>query len=307
MIDLITVYFIDKDNIEYIITKNRSKNLSSKYIFDKNKLSYPIRDNFQNFRINITEKKAYLENSIHKYYNIKKGCGNQNYTDFSFCDFKYACDLLEKEVGFNIDDTTYLTRFEFGFNITLDKKPKNFIEDNVLMYNYKTPCYDPKYKHKEKINKFSLNEYEIKIYDKSLQYNLKSNILRVEVKYKSRRIFNKLGVFKLNDLKRKEVMENVFNDFLCKVKKVIIIDDYKGHIMMNKKEREDFAKYTNPHFWNDLRKNKSKNIPNKCKNKFLGLICKYKLDTTRDEVLKKLISKFNTLMGCNVEPLSLVL
>ncbi len=299
MIDLIKVYFEDKNEIEHILTKKKIMKIS-KYLLNDDKPIYPIRSNFKNIRLNITECNSYLENSIHKYFNNKTNRGNQNYNDFCFCDFCYACEMLEEEVGVNINDT-YLTRFEFGLNIDLETiNPNKFLEENILMYNYKSPCYNPKYKPNEKIKKFSLKEYEIKIYNKSLMFGLKSNILRVEVKYKTKKYFNKLGVYTLNDLKDKMKMRKVFNDFISKIKKVIIIDNYKGHLKMTEKERNNFIKYTNPIFWIELKKYNNKNTPNYHLSKFLVLINKYKLDKNRNNLINLLISKFNELINCDV-------
>ncbi|MBS9767455.1 MAG: hypothetical protein KGV44_07935 [Flavobacteriaceae bacterium] len=297
MIDLVTLYFKDKNRIEDVTLKNNTQHLTTAYSVYKDQFTYPIRGNFENIRLNIANEKAYLENSIHKYYNIKNGFGNQNCNDFSFYDFCNACKMLEKEVDFDINDT-YLTRFEFGLNIKLDDDPSNFIENNVLMYKYKTPCYDPKYKSREKIKKFSLKEYEIKLYNKSLQYGLKSNILRVEVKYKSKRVFQKLGIYNLNDLKNKETMRNVFNDFIHKVKEVIIIDNYRGNSQMSKKKEDLCIKYTNPNFWKET-KTKSKNSPSYHNRKFLNLIYRHKLDSNRNHLISLLTSKFNELMSCS--------
>lgn len=300
MIDLIKIYFTDKGSFEKNAKIKNFESLNSKYLYKYDKLVYPIRTEIHNLRVNITEKNACIENSIHKFFNNTINDENQNYNDFSYCNFIDACNDLEYKLGYSLDNT-YLTRFEFGFNIKLDFDPTDFIEDNVLLYNYNSPCYDPKYKKREKIIKFSLKEYEIKIYNKSLQYGLKGdnvNILRVEVKYKSRRLIQKMGVYNIKDLHNKSVLNNVYNDFMKKIEKIIIVDDYKGSLKMDAKEKDFFIKCTNPNYWIDLRKNYSKNVKHLHKKRFLKLVDKYHLSKKRNYVLEKFKSKFEELMFC---------
>ncbi|CAL2102742.1 conserved protein of unknown function [Tenacibaculum sp. 190130A14a] len=301
MIDLIKIYFENKEEMEDCVKSRKFRGLHSKYFYNTDTLTYPIRAELDNLKLNVTDKSASIENSIHKYFNSVFGKGVQNYNDFSYCDFIQACKDLEAKLGLSFEGT-YLTRFEFGFNIKLDFDPTDFIEDNVLMYNYNAPCYDPKYKRREKIIKFSLREYEIKIYNKSLQYGLKeddANILRVEVKYKSRRLIQKMGIYNIKDLYNKSVLNNVYNDFMNKIEKIIIVDDYKGSLKMDAKEKDFFIKCTNPNYWIDLRKNYSKNVKNLHKKRFLKLVDKYHLSKKRNYVLEKFKSKFEELMFCS--------
>lgn len=301
MIDLIKVYVEDKLEFEKNIHDNSFGRLTSNYLLETDDKIYPIKDNLENLKINITDKYAYIENSIHKFYNIATKGENQNYDDFNFCDFKLACKMLENKLRIDFDNT-YLTRFEFGLNIDLGSNPTDFLDENILFYNYKTPCYNPKYKPREKIKKFSLNDYEIKIYNKSEHFRLKENlknILRIEIKYKTKKIIQRLGVFNLKDLQNKDVILNIYADFFNKIKDVIIVDDYKGSLYMNSNEREDFIKYTNQNYWIDINKNLSKNMKNYHKTKLLKMIEKFKLDKMRNTLLMQIQDKFDELMRCD--------
>lgn len=184
------------------------------------------------------------------------------------------------------------------------------------MYNFKEPCYAPKNDEGKKIKKFQYKEYEIKIYDKSLNFarqkefemELKGkNILRVEVKYTSKKQLQKMGIFNLEDLRNPNVYLALMKDFLNKFDKFQIIDSYCGEVWMNKKEVRQITNYTHPSYWVSLKGSKSKNTSCYHKKQYDKIVEKYNLDTWKSELREDIIEKFNLLMNsdCNRSSVSL--
>lgn len=308
MIDFLRVKLIDRDLMLHNLVKDKHNyQVIGKYNHSLGEQEYPIRSKRENLFINITEKGATIENSLHKYFNQIVSNENHNYNDFYFCDILFALDVLEEETNYPLKQTI-LTNLEFGFNIELNINPTLFLENNVLMYNFRSPCYDPKNEKGKKIKKFTYTEYEIKIYNKSLQYKLPKNILRIEVKYTSKKQLNKLGIYNLSDLKKSENINALMQDFLRKYDKLLIVDAYNGNNQMSKRERDFMTHCTHPNYWIELSHTKHANTISNQRMKLYKLIEKFNLDSWKNNLRKDIISKFNQLMtsDCHDEAINLL-
>ena len=305
MIDYIRTKLVDKYKMENkLIKEKRRYNVEGKYSYSNDEKIYPIRSRIENLYINLTEKGGYIENSIHKYFNNLVSNENQNFNDFYFCDILYALDVLEDEIDYPLEDTI-LTNLEFGFNIEMDICPTKFLENHVLMHNLKSPCYHPKNDRNMKIKKFTYTEYEIKMYNKTLDHSRfkafkerlkETNILRIEIKYKSKKQLNKLGIFNLSDLKNPKSYIALIHDFLEKYDDLLIIDSYKGNSFMNKKDSLFITHATHPNYWIDLRDNMHSNTVTNQKNKLKKLVNKHGLDSWKKQFKRDVLRKFNQLM-----------
>ena len=96
MHDNVRVYFTNKAKFEQIIKSNYEFNCtinSSDIKNDNVNYSiYPIKGQIGTMTYVINKDKAYIENSLHKYYNSKVIGKNINYDDFSYCDIIQALD-----------------------------------------------------------------------------------------------------------------------------------------------------------------------------------------------------------------------
>ncbi len=295
MIDYIKVKLTDRDLMLTNLVNDKDNHLViGKYNHTIDEQQYPIRSKRENLFINVTEKGATIENSLHKFFNELAGNKSQNYNNFDSCDIQCALDILEQQTNYPLEKTI-ITNLEFGFNIEMDICPTKFLENNVLMYDFKSPCYDPKNDKGKKIKKFTYTEYEVKIYNKSLQYQLDKHILRVEIKYKSKKQLNRLGIYNLEDLKNPENMKTLLGDFFKKYENLLIVDSYNGNRLMSKIERGFVTLCSHPNYWIELKYNAHRNTIYKQKQKFLKLIKKFKLDSWKKQLKKDILSKFNEL------------
>ncbi|WP_348713939.1 hypothetical protein [Tenacibaculum sp. 190130A14a] len=260
-----------------------------------NEVGYPMKTELGNLNIIITDKGAYIKNSIHSYFNYFTESKIHNCNDFSLCDLKFIISQIEKELNYNLKDTK-LNSLEFGFNLDLNFPVEKFIIENVLMYKLKSHCFNPKDKANMVMKKFKSSNYEIKIYDKSGHLNYyKPNILRIEIRYKTSKEFNKFGIYNLTDLKNPLALDMLFNDFINKFSYLTIIDSYNGNIDTPQKERLKLIKYTNPNFWIETR---NKHHPNTLKNRkddFERIMSKYNLDNWKNTLISLLYEKYQHL------------
>lgn len=303
MIDFIRAYFLNKEEVEARFMKlNKKSFIKGVYNFNTKEDEYPLKTDLDNMFVRFTKQTGYIENSLHKKYNIMCGLNNHNHNDFTFCQLQSVLKALEHELGIKLYET-HLTQFEFGFNLDLGSNPSKVIDENILMYKYNSACLDPKHSKNKKIKKFIFNNYEIKVYNKSLQYGLKDfgkqNLLRIEVKYKTKKEFNKLGVYSLDDFTKLEVIKNIYNDFISKISDLLIIDSYEGTNCMTEKERDLIIKGTHPNYWIDINNKLHRNTRYKTQKRLKLLISKYNLDTWKVEIFKSLESKFKKLISPN--------
>ncbi|GAB4160034.1 MAG: hypothetical protein Tsb0033_15400 [Winogradskyella sp.] len=308
MIDYIKAYFKDKNVVESnLLRKDCLHKVVAVHNFQKkNEYEHPIRAKIGNMFVNISEKQGYVENSLHKHFNALTGEEVMNYDDFYYCDLLSSLEALESELNYPLEDMS-LTNLEFGFNIDLGFDPTTFLNHNLLMYNLKTPCVDPKNKKNMKLKKFSYTNYEIKVYDKSLHYGLKHsnpNILRIEVKYKSKKELNGFNIYTLEDLKDINNLYLLFGDFLKKFEQLIIVDSYYGDENMSKREQRFFKECLNYQYWVELKRKYHKNTFGNKFRAFKKLIKDYELDQWKSDLRLLIVEKFNQLITSDCDNLT---
>ncbi|MFV0573642.1 MAG: hypothetical protein ACK5M1_14640 [Xanthomarina gelatinilytica] len=187
MIDYVKAYFKDKNVVESnLLRKDCLHKVVAVHNFQKkDEYEHPIRAKIGNMLVNISKKHGYVENSLHKYFNALTGEEVMNYDDFCFCDLLSSLEALESELNYPLKDMS-LTNLEFGFNIDLDYDPTTFLNHNLLMYNLKTPCIDPKNRKITYNLTYSVEKKyqgsEVIIYNDDLTLPMKKNTQRLKRK-----------------------------------------------------------------------------------------------------------------------------
>lgn len=255
MIDNIKLFALDKHKVDDHIINNKVVDLQSYFNYATGELNeFPKKGKDLNLEINICEKSTTIKGSLHKYQNEKAKKGSQNFDDFYFSQIvKQIRGLIKK---YKIENSTSITNLEFGFNLAVERNPQIILDSNIMMNNFKAPNKNLKFSGKGDLKEFQMTDYSIKIYNKSKQYNLKSNILRVELKITQKRFLKKLGIFKLEDLLNKETYLRLFEALMGKIKGLLIVDDYQSKIMLEI-DKDKLNKYSNPNYWINLKSTKT--------------------------------------------------
>jgi len=298
MIDFVRIYFTDKKQIDKFVRDGRRKSTIQRQSKDGKDITYTVW--IENLKLVSTPKTTYLEGSLHSFYNAVNGLTSDhkkqkwvNYNDFTFSDLLKVLDILKDKLNYDLSQTK-ITICEFGLNVILDVPPKEFLERHVLMYKLRYPCYNPKYKDTMKIIKCELENYYLKIYDKSLQFGLSENILRYEIGFKSDEL-KECDILSLEDLRDEDKLESLYNSSMKKYDDLLILDSYNGNLKMSEKEKHKMVDYTNPQFWIE---NKSKyNSRSKHKAKFEKIIRENKLETRKGYLRTLLIQQYNYLIS----------
>jgi len=197
-----------------------------------------------------------LKGSYHKH-----DQGGTNYKDFTFPDIQRVIKELVNTFQFDPKDAHY-NFIEIGVNIEVSIDPTSLIK-SFLLYKHKEfeqiPVTGAGYGRQCRLQQFT-----IKVYNKSLQYGLPFHLLRFEVKITRMEFLKLYGVNSLtmDDLMRTDVY-SIFLKILLDVFSRIQL--FNPHInfdsIQNPKDRELVLQGRFPEYWKELpRQRKSEQI-----------------------------------------------
>lgn len=230
--------------------------------------------------------------SFHKY----KNGGLHNHNDFTIKDFlKVLKDLSDK---FEINPFLAILRnLEFGVNVILPFNTQKFLESII---SYKGIEYTKEtYNRKGFMYRFELEQYDLKIYDKGYQYQLKENILRFEIR-----------VRKMDYLKTKNINIQYYNDLL-KIEninslKILLTKTFENVLIYDnsinlrsiesKREKEILINGRNPKYWIRI---ENPNTYKSRKKRFKELVLKYGKDNWQKVVLNLIDEKLSFI--CQID------
>ncbi len=298
MFDLVNTNIKDLKKFENYLENNTFIDLTSSInTITGEILEYPKKGSFYNINIRISKLFSKLVGSLHKLNNLMYRNENQNYNDFTY---KELSSLLPYFIDkFDLEDNNYITKLELGFNIKLDFDPQKFIDNNLLMYDYKS--HNRNKVTNGDFKEFFKSDYSLKIYNKSKQYkkkfDVKDHILRIELKITSKRKIQRFGINCLNDLLDKDKIQIVFQFLQKEFHKLTIVDTTEFD-KIPPKDLEKLNKYTNPNYWNRLKtENKSYKVIARLKKDFNLVLKKHQLDNLKIDLENKLIYKFQELIN----------
>lgn len=226
------------DNIDLSTGQIRTTNRNGKKIT-------PYKNEFYNgleFRI-YDNGRTTIQGSLHKFWNS----GAHNYNDFNFSAFSDVLDTLKKDFGIQ-PEQCILNCLEVGINVT-PPIPTNDILDYCFLHKTK-PFEYQKNSDEGKYKQCEHSQYFIKLYNKALHYSkqgfdIESEIMRFEIKYKKMERVNNLGIYTLNDIQNKGF--GIFkNELLTEWQNILF---YDTTIVSNSMR---LTNYKNPLYWSDL-------------------------------------------------------
>ena len=226
------------DNIDLSTGQIRTTNRNG------NKIT-PYKNAFYNgleFRV-YENGRTTIQGSLHKFWNL----GAHNYNDFNFSAFSDVLDTLKKDFGIQ-PEQCILNCLEVGINVT-PPIPTNDILDYCFLHKTK-PFEYQKNSDEGKYKQCEHSHYFIKLYNKALHYrkqgfDIESEIMRFEIKYKKMERVNNLGIYTLNDILNKGF--GIFkNELLTEWQNILF---YDTTIVSNSKR---LTNHKNPLYWSDL-------------------------------------------------------
>ncbi|MBK9477329.1 MAG: hypothetical protein IPN99_00425 [Bacteroidetes bacterium] len=224
---------------------------------------------YLNLKIKINnETYININGSLHKYYNS----GLHNYNNFTIINLVEVCSDLSLKFGIN-PYTTLLHNLEFGVNVIVP-----FTTNEVLnsIISYKGKEYEvERYNGKGYLLRFSFEHYELKIYNKGLQYGQGKNILRFEIKVRRMEYFKKreIEINCLADLLNPSIYKKLETALLAALNELVFYDKSVPLAELNQRERTVLINGRNPKYWTGL-KEQGKEIK-KIRARFNQLVLKH--------------------------------
>lgn len=150
----------------------------------------------------------------------------ENFSNLTYSDLCFAIDSLAITVNKRPNELI-LRSFEFGLNIHMFSELKA-IELTDLAFNYKKNFFESiesKNKDPTSIGKrCRLQKYDVKIYNKSGEYDLPFDLLRVEVKVKKMNLVKHLEIKYLEDLKDLDKLNELMKILIETVENIFFYD-----------------------------------------------------------------------------------
>ena len=233
-----------------------------------------------------------VSGSLHKYYNRLKGIKAPNQkSDFEISKGFNGNDLNLNEIQFALKDLQnnfnlplnelIIQNLEFGLNIE-HSFDTNKILSGLMSQKSKEFTRPLENTYRQAVHQ----QYILKVYDKSLQYGMQKNVIRIECKYRKSQPIQKTNIKTLADLNKTNLIE-LFKDLTRKFNDTILFDYTIKKDALNKKQIIKLKDYSNPNYWNKQNKqNKYRNL------KKMNELIKLNSNNIKTVLINKMIDKF---------------
>lgn len=203
MLDNCNIRLYKPNIIDSVIRKELNQFTKNGVIYYQGKIS--------NLFIKVNQDNLEIRNSIKKYINDKP-----NY-DLTRLDLLTAIERLNNTLGVDVSESK-LTKLEYGITIETEESPLNYIQKFGIGKNMKLTTYGVNAKTYSITKKPTPNRKakSLIIYDKGIESNMDSNLLRIELRV-PKRVKSSLALespLTLNKLIQKEGYELLYNKLI---------------------------------------------------------------------------------------------
>lgn len=272
-------------------------------------MNNPRNYEYKGLIFTIKNNNVKLKGSFHKYHNN----GLHNYNDFYFQDIVKTINELSEL--FNIDiKKSILNNLEFGVNIHIKQKT-DIVFQSII--NYKGISFQKFTISGAKGIECITDNFYIKIYDKSKQYNRPGNILRFEIKVKRMKFFEhrNININSLLSITDYTEICKLTSVLLTVLNEILFTDYFINQDSLKPRERLIFSNGNNPKYW-ELLKPESKNFVEGNNDKqyiserkkyyreldnFKRIISKYSTSTLKKDLYNLIEKKCNELLNIDIK------
>ncbi len=265
--------------------------------YESGELKYPFEAKIYGLKFKIYGPKyREVSGSIHKYYNVRNHLGSQNHDIFDIDKIRWVLNDLKLMFGIKLAYSR-IHNFEYGVNLNVPTCAKYIIQNNFITYKNLPITKLRNYGYSGYYTETELTQYFIKIYDKSLQYELDNNVIRIEVKTRKMKHVEFSNIYSLNDLSDLEKLDKLREDLRNKILNLKIVDKIDPIVFgMNAKEQILYRNGINPKHWERLSRESSRKVYHE-KVRFNNLIRKFELLTTKMNILNTFDETFDLILN----------
>lgn len=247
-------FCIPPDNHDVVLENLISKNWNT---YKKIKLAtyelieYPIKAEKGSMKVEFKSRNfIVVSGSLHK-----QTQNNQNFREFNYKDFSKALKDLQNELGIDLGNCT-VHNLEFGVNVTVPFEIMPFLDK---VHSYKGVIFYPF----EPQNGISLgihchhSQYRIKLYSKTIQYELPIPIMRAEIKALKMQYLKKFKIKCISDLLDKKLWQHLSFHLQTVLSDLVYLDDSIEENILTPSQLVLYKNWLNPTFIKKLQtKNK---------------------------------------------------
>jgi hypothetical protein len=176
-------------------------------------------------RLRRTDKGILISGSLHKYKNF----GAHNHCQFTYSEMRLSLNHIQQTTGLDLTDIL-LKNLELGVNIDLEVQPEAVLKNLLVIRG--VPYLWGKIRGKGHFREAQFQRHSIKVYDKSTQYGLDSNILRFEKKFVKMNTLKAEGIVTFSDLlDRNKVEPFGLQELASAWSNSILIDPYAANLI----------------------------------------------------------------------------
>jgi hypothetical protein len=218
----------------------------------------------------------------------------ENYSNLTYSDLCFAIDSLAKTVNKRPNELI-LRSFEFGLNIHMFNELKA-LELTDLAFNYKKNFFESiESKNKDPISigkRCRLQKYDVKIYNKSIEYDLPFDLLRVEVKINKMSFVNRIEIKYLEDLKDLDKLDALMKILIETVENIFFYDTSIPFHLLTPIEKQQCLNWQSELYRKKLIKEHPKKYEYKRK-KMKVIVEKYGVQNINKRIIENLKKEFN--------------
>ena len=231
----------------------------------------------------INEKYVELQGSLHKY----KNHGAHNHDSFYYSDLVAVLGDLEKKFHLDLQQAI-LRNLEVGVNISPPITTDEIL-GNVLIHSHVVfkDCDVVRGNYRQARHQ----RYFVKIYNKGAQFDLKTEVMRFELKYVKMIDLNKIGVARLSDLRDQQKLNDLGDMLVNQWGRVLLFDPTIDNSSVRNYIRDTkLHQWKNASFWMSLTKQKrAKQLA-----QFKSVVSMHSTELKK-EVSKRILLKYKNL------------
>jgi len=204
---------------------------------------------------------VFFKGSLHKLYNSLNNILAPNFdnskTYNGFNGNEFTMKMIEEtikhlEIIFNLDRSNFeFKKLEIGTNVKTSFELPRILK-SLLTLNGKRF----EFRYNENFAQIEMDNYFVKIYNKTNQYEMKENVLRIEIKTKRMVVFKECNLITLEDLNPDNITK-ALNLVLCRWEKVLMTDYTIDEASLARTQKTALNnKFKHPTFWIGLKPNK---------------------------------------------------
>ncbi|MBL7965643.1 MAG: hypothetical protein JNK09_01500 [Prolixibacteraceae bacterium] len=188
-----------------------------------------------------------LKGSLHKH-----AQGGTNYNNFTFPDIQRVVEELVNTFQFD-PKKAHFNFIEIGVNIEVSTDPTTLIK-NFLRYRHKE--FGPMQVNGAGYGRqCRMDQFTIKVYNKSLQYGLPFHLLRYELKVTRMEFLKQYGIDSLtmDDLRGQDIYHKLLRMLIDVFNRILLFNpEIDIESIQNPKDRELVLQGKYPEYWKDL-------------------------------------------------------